>query len=425
MSKYRRDIQGVFWLEEDPDNRVSGRLNFDESGPPKLFIIAGELLDGVPGFGSVNRIHGESISSELVLVNCRLIGASLGWHTTDQIFSIETVVSGASFSANEPLEFESTWFRLQHLEKWLGVTGIRWDIPRVPDPERYSLALEPTEITPVVSNGRRIDLNHNFTLEDGSIKGFKEHWEFQFTYSKLKPLDEIEEEIVAIRNLITIGAGAPSAIFKLECAPDRQKRIRKHKSGVTTEDLPASLFAERFSGGDAKQSIRSVALFGFNDIGGLETVRQWIDNLNAYELVINWLVNHWYVPNISPTHRFLNAYTAAESFVRIELGEQNLSSFKKHLVNRANHCCQWFAPLIRNLDGWASKAVQVRTNQVVHAGLMGSSDKATLNDLADSIYLLVVILLLRKSGCNQKALESLRDSPQVCQWRNDWCARGW
>lgn len=420
------EIQGEFWLQDEPGNRASGRLVAGGSEPPRLFIAAGSLVEDAPGFGKPRRIHGKSISSELTLDGCRLIGGLWGWFTTDQVFSVETVVSGATFKDCEELAFRSVQFRLNFLEDWLGLTGVRWELGDVGPPNTCQFRFEPVGVPPYISAARRIDLCHGHSWRNNfQLRGISERWEIQITYPEVVALEKIEKDCVSVRNLIAIGCGASSHIYKLRCAPAMSKRVRIHKPGLQTIDSPAAVYAARYEHSSDTDRDRSRGLFNCDDIGGLESVGRWIENLESFEFTLDMLAKYWYEQDSSAAIRLFSVYTAAESFVRIDLRQQKLKKFNRHLVERANSCCSWFSTLLGDVGAWASMVVRVRHNQVVHGGLRGPGDNALIGKLCDSLYLLVVLMLLRESGCDDSELESLANSPQIHEWRADWQPGTW
>ena len=110
-------------------------------------------------------------------------------------------------------------------------------------------------------------------------------------------------------------------------------------------------------------------------------------------------------PPLYQEQRYFNAVVAAETLIRIRKKEQDVN-LKKGLQELAGEVDAVFAPLVGDLTAWAQEVVRTRDNFVVHPGLRGNSDGYRLYLLSESIYLLVVLRLLRDCSV---AIDSLKN----------------
>ena len=149
--------------------------------------------------------------------------------------------------------------------------------------------------------------------------------------------------------------------------------------------------------------------FTFDDVGGLDGIRSWLKLANRYSpVVVALLVSHWYVPPLYQEQRYFNAIVAAETLIRIRKEEQHVN-LKQGLQELAGEVDAIFPPLIGDLTAWAGEVVRTRDNFVVHPGLRGNSDGYRLYLLSESIYLLVVLTLLRECGVSLDSLKNIRN----------------
>ena len=219
----------------------------------------------------------------------------------------------------------------------------------------------------------------------------------EYRFRAPQPFSKIMRVCSSLRNLVTICAHAPSDILDTKLTHD----------GV---DRAIDLYT-KWIGAGAQQEQKEDAIrrsrmaFTFDDIGGLEGIRSWLKLANRYSVVVALLVSHWYVPPLYQEQRYFNAVVAAETLIRIRKKEQDVN-LKKGLQELAGEVDAVFAPLVGDLTAWAQEVVRTRDNFVVHPGLRGNSDGYRLYLLSESIYLLVVLRLLRDCSV---AIDSLKN----------------
>ena len=153
--------------------------------------------------------------------------------------------------------------------------------------------------------------------------------------------------------------------------------------------------------------------FTFDDIGGLQGIRSWLTLMNRYSAVVALLVSHWYVPQMYQEQRYFNAVVAVETLIRIRKRgiPKRERSFKlrEEVHDLARNLDDLFVPLVGDLHEWAGQVVRTRHNFVVHPGLRGKSDGYRLYLLSESIYLLVVLTLLRDCGVAMDSLMNIQN----------------
>ena len=100
------------------------------------------------------------------------------------------------------------------------------------------------------------------------------------------------------------------------------------------------------------------------------------------------------------------------TLIRIRKKEKHVNlkkekfTLKNGLQELAGEVDAVFAPLVGDLTAWAQEVVRTRSNFVVHPGLLGNRDGYRLYLLSESIYLLVVLTLLRDCSV---AIDSLKN----------------
>ena len=424
------DVDGVFWASEDPDHKMAGRLRFKPTDgatlspiEPLRFNSSGgtqvplmELLEGKPDDGAGIRLLGIAGSQVVTLDRCYLLGSSLGsGRIVQRRYRVSTLLSGAHFGIDEPLSFSSVTVQLSNLVQWVGRSGLSVDT--VPDEDSQSFAALRLTYEPVSSI--------ETTTDDGSIsvsfpwwcqpdpfgKSTVEHkCAIEYRFREPQPLAKIMQVCSAFRNLVTICVRAPSDVLNTKLT----------YPGV---DRPIDFYTQWIgaaSPNEVNVIDRSNMSFTFDDIGGLEGIRAWLNLAHRYSVVIALLVSHWYVPPLYQEQRYFNAVVAAETLIRIRKKKQRIN-LKEGLHDLALEL-GLFVPLVGDPLEWAGEVVRARVNYVVHPGLQGNSDGYRLYLLSESIYVLVVLTLLQECGVSIDSLKNIQNHQHFKWLAAELCA---
>jgi hypothetical protein len=173
---------------------------------------------------------------------------------------------------------------------------------------------------------------------------------------------------------------------------------------------PFSLYTKWIGGGLSKEdgvNHRPEMMFTFEAIGGIDGVRAWLNLRNDYAVVIDLLMSNWYAPPLYQEQRYFSAVTAVETLIRIQRKEQGIK-LVKGLVDLAKKVGSLFEALVGDILTWAQEVVRMRDHYVVHPGLRGNSDGYRLYLLSESIYLLVIVTLLRECEVPMKSFKSVQ-----------------
>ena len=412
------DVEGLFWRPEEPERKIAGRLRFDQTDgatlslvEPMRFNATGvtrvpitDLLAGGPEAGDAARLLGMTESQVLTLDGCFPAGSSMGSNLMiKRRYRVTTVLTGVDLGREEPMSFTSASVELSNLASWVGRSGLSADPVSSEDSEKPSGLRFTYEQVPAVETN----------TDDGSIAvrfPWRCKWNpfgeslieqecvFECRFPEPQPLGKLMEVCQGLRNLVTICVQAPAAILDAKLTHANFER----PFGWYTEWIGAGSPSEKAIVERPKMALT------YDDIGGLEGIRAWLKLANSYSVVIALLVSHSYVPPLYQEQRYFNAVVAAESLIRIRKQEQNIKNLKKELNDLAGKIDTLFVPLVGDRGKWASEVVRTRDNYVVHPGRRGSGDGYRLYLLSESIYLLVVLTLLRECGVSDDALTKIQ-----------------
>ena len=408
------NLEGVFWLDNVPDGQVAGRLTFDSTNGAILDLI-GALHRPEESFDQSlppARILGVAGGKNLTLVDCYCANASLRFPGLfREQYRPALVLSGCQITERQPLVFDTVRVNLRHLDGWVRKTGTGIQI--TPGEQgigigKIHLTHTPLDKEVVPTDTGELELTftcqfkpdpfHTTTLTQSAMLGAR--------FNEPRTVQNILETCVALRNLLTIGVGAPAFILKatLTC-PDLTRDLGQEKPSL----IPIGLYTQGL-GDETQKALKDVhpmqMLFTFEDIGGLEGIAKWMKTSSKFKPVIDSLLSHWYLPIMYTDNRFLNIIIAAEALERIRLNKQNFN-FSKGLERLADYAGDPFKSLVQEFGPWIKEVVRLRINNLVHRGLHEDIEGPRMFWLSESLYFLVVLCLLRECGVSESTLSKI------------------
>ena len=420
------NVVGSFWLAARPDKRVAGRLTFDakdgtalelsgsfhdprevldkaraqQSGPVRVGL--GELLglNGPPV-----RILGNTPDGPLTLDGC--LGELSSYH-------VPLVFHGAHFDEVEPLRFDAVKFQICHLAHWVWKSGLGGTVVFKRDSqevEQVRITYTPLEESVADTERGKLTLAFKYSHRGDRVveHGIEQHCSLELRFHDSGSIDEIFEIHDALQALITIGVAAPAPVTSIELSHAGTRhpiQLRAWTNGTDASD------------GDTRLIDQGKMLFTYDAIGGLEGIGQWLKMSKKFRPVLGVLTSRWYTPQMYDDLHFFYMVTAAEAFERIRRQEQNIN-FKEALTTLATDAGAPFQALVGDVNAWAGKVVQTRNNHVVHRGLHDNLNEEYLFWLTGSVYILVVLCLLRECGLPESALPN----DDNCKWMRTLAAK--
>ena len=407
------DVEGLFWLEGAPDDKVAGRLKFEASNGAHLDLI-GSLsgLEWSDKLGGPFRIHGVAANRLLTLDNCLQTGRTTAFPgPLREQYQVSAVLSGAHFGESDFLRFSAVHVEMQHLQQWVNRTGRSVDITPSISPgtvDRFTVVYEPiAKVLHSVDNGE-LELSFPFSMtQEFAELTMSQSCSIGIRFSDLKSLRDVLAFCSQMQNLITICVDSPARISGVSLS--HSDLVRPRSDGAPIHE-PIALYA-RLQGGDSTSDtddiLHSNMLLTFEDIDGLEGIGRWLVAANRFGPVIGLLVSQWYVPQAYVESRFLNVAIAAEALHRIRTREQE-SPLRQALTRICVDAGQIADLLVGDTKSWIDEIVKMRAVHVVHRGLSENVDLSRMYFLSESIYMLVVVSLLRECGVGAATLSNIR-----------------
>ena len=418
------DIDGLFWLAGQPDEKVAGRLKFDTANGAELNLIgafhespssgAHDLHDVVFRRDDPVRILGLAGRRLLTLERCLHRGISMGVpDIVRERYSPEVIISGAHFEEDEPLEFSAVHFELQHLDQWVWRSST--SASRVIDDSgsrtgEIQIDHKPLKKSIVSIDGGELELGYSYSYNLGSITetSITQKCSFGVRFKEPRCLEDVLREATSLQYLVTIGVHSPSSFKQVTLA--HADRVRTLPSGREFSE-PIVMYAQ-FRGSDLAERGKIIhpaeMLLTFDDIGGLDGVAKWLKTSAKFRTVIDSLLSDWYLPRTYTDNRLLNSIIATEALERIRIKKQNFD-FCDALIDLAVLAGDPFKAIVRDVESWAKEVVQARINHLVHRGLHENLEGKRMYDLSESLYFLVVLCLLRECGISEQTLSKMQN----------------
>ena len=415
------DVAGTFWRAGKPDRKVSGRLTFNDADGLELSLIGSlydseELLDQLTGpvvsapqdgmRSESVRILGETTEGYVTLDHCLQKSGSFPLfgvpRPAQEVYRSETALLGAQFDENEPLVFTGVRTRIQYLEHWVGMSTVSINV----DYDEKSRKIEQVRIinTPrdkmvTQTSMGELELSFGSVLVGDHIveSTIRQSLALEIRFSEPQSLRDTVGVCTSLQNLVTIGIDSPVSI-------DRVTLMHADLDG------PIDFCAQPVGIG-AKEGIKPPhpheMLFTFQGIGGLQGAAKWIDVAQKYRPVTSMLLSPKYRPPSYAEHRFFDSITAAETLARIRRQREGERINRHKLKQLAHEAGAAFKELAGDVNRLIDRVWDTRNDNVVHRGLH-EGERPDLNLLAESLYFLVVLCLLKECGVPDAALESIQ-----------------
>ena len=409
------NVVGSFWPAARPDKRVAGRLTFDARDGAALelggsFHDPGAVLDKAQGvavgleelFGFDSpplRILGDTSDGQLTLDRCVETSSSYSSTATRQSYYVPLVFHGAHFHENDPLSFDAVRFHIRHLAHWVGKSSLQVALDHkqnAPGVEQMRITHTPLKESVAHTEFGRLTLAFEYKYGGDHIVdfGIEQHCSLELRFQESESLAEIFRVHGALQDLITIGVAAPAPVTSVRLSHAGTKQPIQLRAQMNVTDV---------SDDNTHPIDRWKMLFTCDAIGGLEGIGRWLTVSKKFRPVLGALTSRWYKPEMYDDTQFFYMVTAAETFERIRRQKQSFN-FKEALTTLASDVGTPFQALVGDVEAWAAQVVRTRDNHIVHCGLHHNLDEELTLWLTESIYILVVLCLLRECGLSESVL---------------------
>jgi len=445
------DLLGYWWLPEHADHRVPGRLIWDARAGGRLHLL-GELRpvvikDNVLGDGSVQQyrerrtklenefpvIHGEANTRAYTLLNSfSLNGVGFGGtEVHPENIAVNGVLDGAWYDGRSGIEADRAIFDLRHLDTWIDTNGLdtRWPMFE-DDPDGPCAVVTANRRPPYVAghDGMAVKLVHSLDQvgDQATSSGIEQTWSLVISREPLGDLEEFTGIAMDLRALITIAVGKNAEIQRVLI-----QHPALHGSSVSGEPAPGlrdsiAYYARwAHSGDDGAALTKHDLYFTLAQFGGADAVGRWLTTTTQYPTELRRVMATRYTNVMYLEDRIMNTCAALESF---DVVRRNVPMQKCRFAKRISECVALAGPAFENLivepvGSWVKTVVAARNHLAHHGSLFRANGSVGERLLAEQLYWLFVLCLLRLSDAAPTAFEAISQHREI-RWLTEQAQSG-
>ena len=430
------DLEGMFWLSDNPSKKIAGRLTFNDTDGSELRLIGSfhdpdQVLTSHSGpvvsvpigklYGpdvDLPRIFGETTHGFVTLDNCWRKLGSFGLpgirRPAREHYGVRAVFLGLHFDEDSPLAFSGVSTRIHDLEHWTRLSLVRINLDYSEElnglKEVRIVAGQPKKLAAESTLGK-VYLSLGYSLKGDHIveSAITQRQTIQLRFSEPKLISDILRICLSLRDLVTIGTNTPVSINSISLAHGQSER-------------PVDFYTRLIGSGEQggyRFSDPSECLFSFEDIGRLGGLAKWLDVAQKYQLVIDRLLSPEYRPPLYVEHKFFDCFTAAEALVRIKKQSTKSLNMSKELKELGGLAGGSFDALVGDVDCWVKRVVRSRVNDVFHRGTQRTK-ALPLDVMSESLYFLTLLVLLRECAAPDSVFDRIRNHSRFLRCSENW-----
>jgi len=420
------EVRGHWWLPERADHKVPGILKFSADRGAELELLGSfrsllELGERTEGDGVVNvemtedalqlsgrypRLHGQAEGKPYTLDDCFATGSS--WPVFgeggSQVINVGRILRGAIFERDEALEAIAVSFAITYLNHWLSETGIteQWNFGKdgaplgegIPEFRLEAFAKPDRKVT--TGDGRTVTLQHRVGMEGDRIdrrsltQSF--YWRVDSAGGKV-PIDDALDWASDLQDLISICSHKAAGFeFVQFLHPDVYHQLPENR----IIPVPIDMFAQWNVRSERPQPrlYGPDFLFTFEDFGGMEGIRRWMNVAEEHRTSLGRVAATRYARNMFVSDRLLNCTAALEGLDRTVTGHSN-SKLKTRLTRCSSLAGQPFSELVGDIASWMEAVRLDRDDVAHHFGRRTRSSSIQTFYLWESLYFLYILCILR------------------------------
>lgn len=443
----RIEVQGEWWLPENPGRRVAGTLLIDED--EIVLSLLGALRDerasavehqepdgstawtfteeSIQQGGIYPRILGQSGNGKIyTLEDCFQVhrsGMLFGGLETQRI-TVHSVFDGLHFEPGEAVEFTEIVVKLDGLVMFVQRSALSEKIEMEEVDGRPRLLQHTVSVSPLPSEefdgieGSRCTLVHLFKTGANEFleRNVSQDFAIRVQCPELQPLDRLLAIASHLQDLVTIATGRRAAFASISL---RHPDIVRDTEGKPARTLPIEMYATWTVKRDQKKALKSHdVVFTLDDFGGVDAVTHWLAVADMNASSLGRVMISRYSDSTYAFDNLLNAAAALEGHDRDKY--DGGKDTKTNFADRIERCIEFagdvFTDLVPDTDLFVKLLKKNRVAVAHHlSGAQGSTQQIFLGRAAAW---LLVLCLLRDAEAPETVFEKIKDSPD---WR--WLRR--
>ncbi|MFF7931838.1 hypothetical protein [Streptomyces sp. NPDC007940] len=416
------EVHGQWWLPEDEDTKVAGTLKNSVTSGAELQLI-GALSSDFNGDGIYPRIHGIANGKQYTLEDSfRTQFRSSMFHPVDatETVRVQQIFKGVWFTEPDEPNADQITAQLRYLTQWVSHPGVKSD--DIPPSGRGDAQngkpfavirgyIQP-ELSTTLPDGLSVNIRHGMTekAHTGTEKTLVEWYAVNFTFPDLISTSDAIDHMSDFQDLLSIATGRAAEYDEVRFYhPDVTR-----DSGQNMHRMPIHLFCDWLVRDNSKSpgKLHSHQMFfSFDDLGGIQGVRDWLEAAARHRTTLGRVMASRYRKGLFMEDRIFHRVAAVEAFARTRIGYNGVK-----LPGALKHCCELagdeFAELVGDVEQWMRVTKSNRDDIGHHYGKRPDQGGSQKYFLAESIYWLFVLCMLRDANAPQAVIAKIKDHPE-------------
>lgn len=410
------EFEGYWWLPNNEEHKLSGKLKVYSDKHSELVIIAGHndiehAFPPLKGFGDISEIQpydiilgyaksGSKTDISITLNKCNIIRTNTSG-LMEVTFQVENVIQTLHFLTIEELKFSSLFLKLDFLEEWVMKTGFK--IINDLDSKKFKAKIEythPEEII-LLDNGKyyvylwfrpNIPMSHSF----GNLK-LKEEAFINFEFKETLPIEDVKRLIQVVQDLFSFMIATPVSRKSVEF---RRYTDEESKTNGLANHTCELIYPELIDKNVEKMTQDRMMITLKSFLSKNESILEnWLNSYDKISQVKRLYFDTFYNNYMSSETRFLNLTMALEIYHYRTLN-QNKIRLKKRINELLNNHLYLTMYFDSDLAKFTKRIVHTR-NYYNHGG--GEDDSLLiptkyLLDYNIKMRILLEAIILRELG---------------------------
>jgi len=439
------EYEGDWWLPEQPEQRIRGKLKFTPQEGAVLHLIGSHQdLERIMKTSNLGIIQGfSSDGKKITLYNCLFKHIKVSYPGMPVcLLHVTYVFVGTHFERPEDIKFKSLWVRFLYLDDWVNISGFKM---QPPTKGRFTVKYKrPEDIHANVSNDLKVSIR--FGIEYPTFSrlqkevNIKQRAHMGITPTVARSLNEYLEIIYRIQNFLALAIMEPVHPLSVEGILESKKNEMENKETYDSVDISYRLSNIP----NPSETFPWDMVFTYKEISRKfrSLLKNWFSKAELLKPVSDLFFGTLYNPRMYLTNEFQNLVQAIESYHRRTMRNYDLPKkqhqkriaeilraipekhekwlerkltysnepiLRKRLMDILNSCPEAINRITKNKEWFISKTVDTR-NYLTHFDpelRKRSAENGELYDLTSTLRMILQSCLLKELGFDSKSLERL------------------
>ena len=433
------DLRGRWWLPGHEEHQVFGTLTWSAEDGGTLHLHD-ELrpvvwLDNVLADGSVQKyrpdrgdhqrtyplIFGRVENRAYTLLDSfRLTAREYDEDNRTEKVHVNRFLEGAWFDDPDELRVDRVVIDMRHLTGWVDHTGlsVEWASAAVEDPAIFAIVTAKT-VPAFTTEHDGVTLRIGQRLESSGDRvhtlGVTQSWALRLQQPDPEPLDTFLDTASDFQDLVSIAVGKTAQYEKVVLHHPDVPLLSV--GGTPIKNLRHDItYYIRWSNRTAPcEPVKDHDMyFTFDDLGGIDGIGRWLAVAADYRTELGRVMATRYRDGMVLEDRIMNVSAALDSFDMHRRGTGRWVEYAKRIKHCADLAGEPFHDLIVICtDQWVERVVNTRDDLAHHRERFRTDGSVGDHLLAEQLFWLFVLCLLRLTRAPDAVYERIGKHPQT------------